>query len=88
MHSINVIKTTDRLIHGIEFKKETEITHTPMDTAFWQWGKQDNGEKRKKGSSTNGDDLFGCLQVQECKWTHIYHPAENWSSSRSKTLAG
>jgi hypothetical protein len=39
---------------------------------------------KKKASSTNGAGLAECLHVKECKYTHIYYPAQNSSPSGSK----
>jgi hypothetical protein len=41
---------------------------------------------RKKASSTKCVDPNGCLQVEECKYIQIYHPAQNSSPSRQKNL--
>ena len=40
---------------------------------------------KKKVSSTNGAVFSKCQYVEECKLFHIYHPAQNLSSSGSKT---
>ena len=56
-----------------------------MDTwDFWQRS-QNNGGKKKKASSINVAGQTGCLQVEECKYIQIYHPAQNSSPSGSKT---
>jgi hypothetical protein len=46
---------------------------------------KNKNKNKEKASSTNGASLTGCLHVEECKYIHIYHPAQNSSASRSKT---
>jgi hypothetical protein len=59
-----------------------------MDSLFWtKKAKPHNGKKKKKrneSSSTNGTVLTGYLHVEECKYTHIYHPAQNSSTTGPK----
>lgn len=40
----------------------------------------------KEKSSKNRFCQTGCLQVEGCKWCHIYYPAQISSTSRSTTL--
>jgi hypothetical protein len=47
-----------------------------MDTWFLtKRSKSYNGKAR--ASSTNGAGQTGFLNVEECKYIHIYHPAQN-----------
>jgi hypothetical protein len=39
----------------------------------------------KKASSTNGIGLNGCLHAEECKYIHIYLPAQHSSPKGSQT---
>jgi hypothetical protein len=39
----------------------------------------------KKSSSANDACVTECLHGEECKYTSIYHPAQNSSPSGSKT---
>jgi hypothetical protein len=39
-----------------------------------------NGKGRD--SSTNDADITECLHVEECKFTYIYHPAQNSMNQR------
>ena len=37
---------------------------------------------KKKASSANGRSITGCLHVEECKYIHMYHPAQNSLKSK------
>jgi hypothetical protein len=51
-------------------------THTPKDTWYLtEKPKPYNG--KMKASSTNGACLTRYLHVEECKYIHIYHPAQH-----------
>ena len=41
-----------------------------------------NIRSKKKASSANGRSLTGCLHVEECKYIHIYHPAQHSLKSK------
>ena len=81
LHDVDIKR--DVLISGIKSKTQTQI-HTSMET--WFLIKKSEIHKGKKGTfSINGTDLTGYLCVEGWKQIHIYHLAQNSSSSGSKT---
>ena len=80
---LSALKKKD-VVNGIQLKTQTKSTYLQTPD-FLKIKNPEIHNGKKKALSTNSTSLSECQHGEECKYIHIYHPAQNTSPSGSKT---